>query len=274
MTRWLLDCLEIARQSTVLQLRSTIVRLLAVGCFAVPAIFLAVASRAAPEVRGDDFFGIVAYLVVIQFGLPATVLYLGVAAVHGDLQDRTATYLFVRPVRRSSLLVGKCLAVIAVCWSGAALTLTVLCAALAWSPLPWRLGVAPDSSSLGPFVLGAGVVAIAYTSLVACFAAVLKRPLVIGAVFVVGWEFMVAVAPPAAGVRSISVLDPTRRWLIEHLQPTGELRDVLSMRLDEQLLAPGALDAPLFVVGRVTVVALLIALWVYTRREYDSRPLD
>jgi len=271
MMRWILDCLEVARQSVSLQIRTTIVRLLALGCLLAPAAFVALAHRAAPEMTGESFFGVVAYMVLLQFGLPATVLYLGVTVMHGDLQDRTATYLFVRPVHRSSLLVGKCLAVTVLCWCGAALALCAFWLGLDSAGLAWRLGAGPGSELLWAFVLAAGMVAAAYTCVVACLSAAVKRPLVIGAVFVVGWEFMVALSSPTAGMRAVSVLDPVRSWLVRSLQPGGELAELLSAGAVLTPDGDAGLGSPLWSLGRFMALALLLGLWLYTRREYDAR---
>lgn len=271
---WLGDTLETARQTALLQLHARIVQLLGLGCLVFPFGFWMVAQRAAEHVEGDDFFAVVCYMAVFQFGLPATCLYLGVAAVHGDLQDRTATYLFVRPIRRSSLLVGKCMAVIALCWAGAALAMTLLFAALAWLPLSWRFGIRPTPAMLGSLCVAAGLTAIGLTALVACFAALFRRPLVVGAVFIVGWEVIVNLAPPNAGVRDFSVLDPVRRWLLERLPSAGDLADLPQMNGDHRWLGPGVLEDPLVVLARFTTAAMAVALWVYTRREYDSRPTE
>ena len=154
------------------------------------------------------------------------------------------------------------------------MAMALLYVVVAWLPGDWRFGIRPGPAMLWALVVAAGLTATGLTALVACFAALFKRPLVVGATFIVGWEVIVNLAPPNAGVRDFSVLDPVRRWLLEHLPSAAELRDLPQMNMDERWLAPGVLEDPLVVLARFTVVAMAIALWFYTRREYDSRPVE
>jgi hypothetical protein len=81
--------------------------------------------------------------------------------------------------------------------------------------------------------------------------------------------------PPEAGVRTLTVADPVRRWLVEVLEPPprSELYNVLMNNLDH-LADPARLGDPKATLLRFTLVLLALALWAYVRREYDSRPRD
>ena len=103
--------LESARQ-TLLMLRYR--RLL----FFVPVVLalmfgfaFVVAGRAHDGIDGVHLYCVIAWWGLGTVVVPWMTLYLGVQAVHGELDDRTSQYLFLRPVRRVPLLLGKWLAV-------------------------------------------------------------------------------------------------------------------------------------------------------------------
>ncbi|MEM7205081.1 MAG: ABC transporter permease [Planctomycetota bacterium] len=271
MIGWLRNLLEIARQTLLLLAANRFVWVFGVAAL-VAAVALALVARQAAQrgAPGDEFFGVVLYLVGIQFALPVAVVYLGVVAIHGDLQDRTATYLFVRPLHRSAILLGKWLGVVAAGVGLGAVGVVVTYAALALPPIPWARGVTPPLAMAITFLQASTLAAVAYAAVAALLAAFFRRPLVAGAVFVVGWEAIGSMAPPQAGVRSLTVADPVRRWLASEIQATGPLREVLAMRLD-RFVDPSELRDPLASLAWLAGVALLLALWIYTGREYDSR---
>ncbi len=270
---WLRDALEIARQTALLLARHRMSVLFVALSIAAAGAFALVSPQAARGgVPGDEFFGMIAYFVGVKFALPILTIYFGVTAVHGDLEDRTATFLFVRPVWRSALLVGKWLAVIAVTAVLAAVAIAALHAALWLRGAPWARGLRPDAAMAGAFALASAVGIVGYASAGAFFGAWFRRPLVAGAVFVVGWEVLVGNTPAEAGVRQLTVADPLQRWLLGAVQPTGALREMLALGLDR--IEPASLGDPLAAVSRFSAVALLLALKVYTSREYDAVARD
>ena len=270
---WLRQTVEALRQSTLLQLRSRMVGALAALAvlYAVLAWFLA--HRVCEKVPGDDLYGILTYLVIVQFALPMGVTYLGLAAIHGELSDRTATYLFVRPLRRSSLLIGKWLATALIAATLASFACMLLYVALAVPERPWRRNLGPQPWAMWTFVRSVWLACPAYAAVGVLFGAAFKRPLLCAVVFVLGWEGIASNLPPEAGIRSATVADPVRRWLLIELEPRRHgLRDLLTGALEGFDLAVfGDPIRPLIV---FTAVALGLALFIYGRREYESKPRD
>ncbi len=274
--RWPFDVAEIARQTLLLLLRGRVVRWLAIAALAAAALLGAVARRAAGEgIGGEEFVGIATYLMVFMFGLPVSALFLGVTVVHGDLEDRTASFLFARPLRRSALLIGKLLAAIAVAWLLAATAIIAIYVSVAIAAPEWRLGLQPRSDTAVAFVQGAFLACIAYAVMGGLLGAWMRRPLVSAGVFFVGWEFIASIVPPEAGVRSMTVAGPVRRWLWQRIDPDrgSELNDLLAAGLD-RFDGLDALVAPTTALLRFVLVVLLAGLWIYGRREYDARARD
>ena len=137
------------------------------------------------RMSGAALFGLMIWLLYIRFIVPVLGAFYGTALVADEVEDKTITYLFTRPIPRSAVLLGKYLAY-------------VVCTILVVLPsvvLAYFIVVPLGGSSVGaefPSLLkDLGMLAIglmAYGSVFALVGARLKRPLVIGLVFAFGWE--------------------------------------------------------------------------------------
>ena len=103
--------LEIARQTAALQLQNRLFRLLPLAMLAAAALVFLVGMDPPHSLSGRKLFAVVSWWLLANVLLPWTTMYFGVQAVHGDVEDRTFQYLFLRPVPRWAIFVGKCLAV-------------------------------------------------------------------------------------------------------------------------------------------------------------------
>jgi hypothetical protein len=267
--------IEVARQTLLLQLRGRLALLLGIAIAGAAAIAVLVSTKGGPHVPGDQLHGMFTYGLVFAFAVPFAVLYLGVAAIHGDIEDRTATYLFVLPLRRWSLLLGKWLAVIALSWTAAAIVLIVVYAIFALRT-DYQQGIQPRAAMLGVFLQAAALAVPPYAAVGVLCASLFKRPLVTGVAYLLISDGVLSNLPPQAGVRSATVADPIRRWLLEHLEARGELREMLVGSLEPFLedIDVTKMSDPASTLLKFTIVVLGLALLVYSRREYDSRPRE
>jgi ABC-type transport system involved in multi-copper enzyme maturation permease subunit len=136
------------------------------------------------QVGGPSLFGVLLWLLFVRF------VY-GTSLIADEVDDKTITYLFTRPVPRASVLLGKYLAYLA-------------CVVLLLLPsivIIYFL-VVPIGGSVGQgfplLVADLGMVAIgvaAYGAVFAFVGAWLKRPLIVGLVFAFGWEQTVLLIP-------------------------------------------------------------------------------
>jgi ABC-2 type transport system permease protein len=144
------------------------------------------------QLGGETLFGMMIWLLYVHVIVPVLGVFYGTALIADEVDDKTITYLFTRPIRRSAVLIGKYLSYLA------CTILLVLPSVIAvyflvvpingggiGRSFPWLL------ADLG--VLAAGL--IAYGALFALVGATLKRPLVIGLVFAFGWEPGVLLVP-------------------------------------------------------------------------------
>lgn len=271
---WLRQSLEAARQTFILQSRSKMTLVVASLGVAIAVLSIFLPDAAARRSSGIDFFGIGVYALGFQFALPVIVLYYGVAAVHDDLSDGTVTYHFVRPVHRSSLLLGKWLAVSLLCWALASILLGLLYLAFALPEHPWRFGLGVPGKLLGSFCIAAAYACPAYAAVGMLCGAWFKRPIVWAAIFVVGWEFIASNLPPEAGIRGATVADPVRRWLLMDLDldARSDLSEVLTGTL--QGYEASNFGDPFASLALFTGVVLTVCVWLYTRREYEAQARD
>ncbi len=198
--------------------------------------------------------------------LPWTTLYLAIQAVHGEIEDRTFQYLFLRPVRRASLLLGKWLAVVIV--AGAIGLFGGLCLFLGVAARPslWENGIEIRYASAFAQVLSFG--AVAYAAVGVYFAAALRRPLVTAAVAVI-LQMVVALLPVSAGIRMATVSDPLRRLLLDRIEPNASLAEMLWP--GERDIRSELIGQPVLSLAILTAVVLLLGMVSYARSEYDSR---
>lgn len=239
-----------------------------------------VGGRAHDSVDGAHLYSVIAWWGLGTVVVPWLTLYLGVQALHGELEDRTSQYLFLRPVRRTPLLLGKWAAVALVGCGVACAGAAALYLGVAAHPDIWSDGTEP--ALLGTFCIVLSLGVIAYAGAAAFFAASFRRPLAWAAFFVVGVQMLTANLPVSAGLRRLTITDPLRRVLLDQLEPSRKLaRDLwpsqrAEARQIDDLTESFTFDlgSPLFDLFVFTAVCVALASWRYSQTEYESRSRD
>jgi len=141
---------------------------------------------------GSWIFGMMIWLLYLRIIVPLLGVFYGTSLIADEVEDKTITYLFTRPIPRSAVLFGKYLAYLA------CTVLLVLPSVM----LVFFLIVPAGGSSIGAafpsLVADLGMLAVglaAYGAVFALVGARLKRPLVVGLVFAFGWEPAVLLFP-------------------------------------------------------------------------------
>jgi ABC-type transport system involved in multi-copper enzyme maturation permease subunit len=178
--------------SEMLWSRRTIFMALVVG----GPVFIALAVRVAlflggnvgrvngVAMGGPAIFGMMIWIFYLRFTVPVLGIFYGTALIADEVEDKTLTYLFTRPVRRGAVLLGKYLAYFVV--TSLVVLPSVMLVYLLIAPINGSLGAAfiPLLKDLGLLAVGLG----AYGALFAFIGAQFKRPLLTGLIFVFGWE--------------------------------------------------------------------------------------
>lgn len=251
-----------------------------IGLLLMSLFAYVVSGRAGDSAVGAHLYSVIAWWGLGTVLVPWMTLYLGVQAVHGELEDRTSQYLFLRPVRRVPLLVGKWLAVVIVAAGFACGGAAAIYLGLAAHPDIWVDGQEPGLVGTFSAVLSLGVVA--YAGAAMFFGATFRRPLAWAAFFVVGVQMLAANLPVSAGMRRLTITDPLRRCLLDQLEPTRKLANDLwpaergEARQYDDLAGSFSLEfgSPLCDVVIFTLVCLSLGAWRYARTEYESRSRD
>jgi len=141
---------------------------------------------------GATIFGMMVWLLYIRFIVPVLGVFYGTALIADEVDDKTITYLFTRPIPRRAVLLGKYLAYLA------CTVLLVLPSVM----IVFFLVVPTGGSSVAvafPSLLADFAMLIAglasYGAVFALVGTRLKRPLVVGLVYAFGWEPAVLLFP-------------------------------------------------------------------------------
>jgi ABC-type transport system involved in multi-copper enzyme maturation permease subunit len=144
------------------------------------------------QISGSAVFGMMIWLLYIRFIVPVLGVFYGTALIADEVDDKTITYLFTRPIQRSAVLLGKYLAYL-VCT-----TLLVLPSVMLVFFLIVPTGGGSIAQTFPSLVADLGMLVVGLAAYGAVFALVgtrLKRPLTVGLVFAFGWEPAVLLFP-------------------------------------------------------------------------------
>ena len=208
------------------------------------------------RVGGAAMFGMMIWVLFVRFIVPVLGVFYGTALVADEVEDKTITYLFTRPIQRGAVLVGKYLAYL-------------VCTALVVLPsvmIVYFMMVPFDqvAASFGLLVKDLGILAVGlavYGALFALTGAVLKRPLVVGLVFAFGWEQVALLMP---GYLKRFTLAYYVQALVPHAMPSDGPASLLQAVFRE---VPTPATA-LFWLAVVLGVSLFLAARAIERREY------
>ena len=208
------------------------------------------------RVGGAGIFGMMIWLLFIRFTIPMLGVFYGTSLIADEVDDKTLTYLFTRPVQRGAVLLGKYLAYL-VCT-----ILVVLPSVMIVYFLIVPFGEIGASFRL--LLVDLGIMALGLASYGALFAlvgTVLKRPLVVGLVFAFGWEQLAMLMP---GYMRRFTLAHYLQGLVPHAMPSDGVASLVQAVFSE---SPTTVTC-LFWLVAATVVSLVLGQRAIERREY------
>ena len=190
--------------------------------------------------------------------MPVLGVFYGTALIADEIEDKTITYLFTRPIARSAVLLGKYLAYLA------CTILLVLPSLVIVYFMIVPIGGGSVGREFPALVEDLGMLAVGFAAYGAVFALVgarLKRPLVVGLVFAFGWEPAVLLFP---GYLKRLTVAYYLQALVPHAMPQDSTASILMQFLN---------DVPSVAVGLACLAGMtIVALWCASRtveaREY------
>ena len=209
-------------------------------------------------VTGAALFGTMIWLLYIRFIVPVLGVFYGTALIADEVDDKTITYLFTRPIPRRAVLLGKYLAYL-VCTALLVLP-SVILVYFAIVPIGGSTIAGGFLPLLGDLAaLASGLTA--YGALFALVGARLKRPLTMGLVFAFGWEPAVLVFP---GYLKRWTIAYYVQALVTHEMPQDSGAGILMQAFHE--VPPVA--SSLTMLALIVTVALWLAGRAVEQREY------
>jgi len=246
---------DLSLESMVWSRRSLFMALL----LGLPVVFavlyrVVLLTRMPPEVTAFDLYGMVVAYYWVRNVLPLAALFYGSALVAEEVEGRTITYLFSRPVARGAILAGKFAAylatTLALALPSVVLTYFVLLSARGWA------AVGPSAGDLFRDLGVTALTLVAYGAFFALLGVLLKRPVIPGLLFLYGWELLANLP----GYLPRFTLTAWLRSLIHHRPAEEGLAGLF-----QQVLPAG--QGVVVLVG-VSAVFLVAAAWIFSTREY------
>jgi ABC-type transport system involved in multi-copper enzyme maturation permease subunit len=206
---------------------------------------------------GPAIFGMMIWMFFVRFTVPVLSIFYGTALIADEVEDKTITYLFTRPIPRGAVLIGKYLAFVA----------STLLVVLPSVMLVWLL-VVPIRGSLGGsfiqlledlVILAAGFAV--YGALFAFIGAKFKRPLMIALFFVFGWEQAALLFP--GSMRNYTIAHYLQ-GLIPHAIPSDGAVSLIQSVFQET----PSLGTSVFCLAAIWAVFLWLAAGTVERKEY------
>ncbi len=208
-------------------------------------------------VNGPAIFGLMIWAFFMKFSVPVLGVFYGTSLIADEVEDKTITYLFTRPIAREAVLIGKYLAYLAC-------TVFVVLPSIV---LVWVL-VIPMGGSLGAnfldLIKDLGIVAVGlavYGAVFAFIGAYFKRPLLIGLAFIFGWETAVLAFPGSFKLFSVAYY---LQGLVPHAMPNDSTASLLQAIFRET----PSLTNSVVTMTLILVVFLGLAARIVARREY------
>jgi ABC-2 type transport system permease protein len=209
------------------------------------------------RMTGPGIFGLMIWIFYLRFTVPVLGAFYGTSLMADEVEDKTITYLFTRPIPRGAVLVGKYLAYLA-CTIFVVLP-SVMLVYLLVVPIRGSLGGAFMDLVKDLVLLAVGLAV--YGAVFAFVGAKFKRPLLIGLIFIFGWE-QAALAFP--GYLKRFTVAYYLQGLVPHAMPSDSVLSLVQGIFRESPTFLGS------VAGLALIWAVFLAwgAWTVGRKEY------
>ena len=210
------------------------------------------------RVGGLVIFGGLFWLLYLRLIVPVLGVFYGTSLMSDEVEDRTLTYLFTRPIPRGAVIIGKYLAYL-VCTE-----LVVLPSVTAAYLLIVPVGDGSIGGSFPVLVADVGILALGlavYGAVFALVGALVPRPLVAGLLLVFGWEQAALLVP---GYLRLFTVAHYLQALVPHAMPQDETVAAVQALFAE----PPSTLSSLVSLAAIAVTSLWLAARTVASRDY------
>jgi ABC-type transport system involved in multi-copper enzyme maturation permease subunit len=209
------------------------------------------------RMAGPAIFGLMIWVFYLRFTVPVLGVFYGTSLIADEVEDKTITYLFTRPIPRGAVLVGKYLAYL-VCTIFVVLP-SVMLVYLLVVPMRGSLGGSFIDLIKDLVLLALGLAV--YGAVFAFIGARFKRPLLVGLIFVFGWE-QAALAFPGY-LKKLTVAYYLQA-LVPHAMPSEGVMNLIQNLFRDTPSLPVSVFWLLVILG----ASLWFAAMTVDRKEY------
>lgn len=206
---------------------------------------------------GPSIFGLMIWVFYLRFIVPVLGVFYGTSLIADEVEDKTITYLFTRPVRKGAVLLGKFFAYLA-CTVFVVLP-SVVIVYLAIVPMRGSLGASFVDLVKDLLLLALGLAS--YGAVFAFIGARFNRPLLVGLIFIFGWE-QAALALP--GYMKKLTVAYYLQALVPHAMPNDNIVSLIQGIFRETPSMP----VSLFWLFAISGLFLWLAALSVERKEY------
>jgi ABC-2 type transport system permease protein len=221
--------------------------------FALLFRFVLIAKLPA-KLRGFDMYSVIVALYYVRNALPLAALFYAASLIADEVEDKTITYLFTRPIQRGSILAGKFAAYLVTTFSFTLPSLLVT-----FFLLMTTRGAAGLGAAVPQLFRDMGVAALTLATYGAFFTLLgvaLRRPVIPGLLFLFVWELL-ALLP---GYLPRLTITAYLRSLVPYRPPDEGLAEVFGQALPPLLC--------LETIAALLTLSLGMAGYILSRKEY------
>jgi ABC-type transport system involved in multi-copper enzyme maturation permease subunit len=208
-------------------------------------------------VNGPVIFGLMIWILFVRISVPVLGVFYGTSLIADEVDDKTITYLFTRPIPRGAVLLGKYFAFLAC-------TIFVVLPSVV---IVWLL-IVPIGGSFGAsfvdLVKDLALLALGlaiYGAVFALIGTVLKRPLLVGLALVIVWEPLTMALP---GYLKLYTVAYYLQGLVPHAMPANTTMSVIQSFFQE---SPGFARA-IITLALIGIGSLWLGTRAIERKEY------
>jgi ABC-type transport system involved in multi-copper enzyme maturation permease subunit len=209
------------------------------------------------QMSGPAMFGMVIWIFYLRFTVPVLGVFYGTALIADEVDDKTITYLFSRPIPRGAVLLGKYLAYMVA--TGFVVLPSVALVYLLIVPIGGSLGGSFLDFVKDLLLLAVGLAV--YGALFAFIGAWFRRPLLIGLVFIFGWE-QAALAFP--GYLKRFTIAHYLQGLVPHAMPQDSVLSLVQAIVRET----PTLGSSILWLAVIWAASLFLSAYIVERQEY------
>ena len=213
--------------------------------------------RTTLRMTGPGIFGLMIWIFYLRFTVPVLGVFYGTSLIADEVEDKTITYLFTRPIPKGAVLVGKYLAYLA-CTFFVVLPSVVLVYLLI---VPMRGTLGGSFLDLVKDLMLLAIGLAVYGAVFAFIGARFKRPLLVGLIFIFGWEQMALAFP---GYLKKFTVAYYLQGMVPHAMPNDNVISLIQGIFRE---SPGLVESLIWL-----AVILAVFLWgaavSVERKEY------